>query len=339
LKNISAGLLARLQRGASSLTEGIKITPAFGGNLAFTKHKQDVTVGGTTYLGRPGMTLARTQALIAMQPSNSEAAGFFASGIVTAADVYNQRFDDARFEKVIFDPDSLGAGAYTFQKGFIGNIKMVDQGFVVELRSLMQVLDQKVGKVVSRLCSVREFGDAECGFPRNVSGVTDTSGVPYRVTGTVAALYSDPYKVRLTLSTSGFGDWLYRGDLIWTSGNNNGRQIEIIDCVFSSGTTADVVLLDSPGYPMVVGDTCIALRGCDRSIEACRNNNTNHASYTYLLNGNARNFRGFPDLAGDAIYYYADQGPTYQGGSSGSGSEGPGGGGQDPGDRQGETYP
>lgn len=99
--------------------------------------------------------------------------------------------------------------------------------------------------------------------------------------------------------TVGFADdFMNGGAVIWETGNNAGRGMEIRDFVADDGVTItqDLELfLDLP-FDVQVGDVARAYPGCDKRLETCRDRFNNII-----------NFRGEPFVPGnDAVLDYPD---------------------------------
>jgi uncharacterized phage protein (TIGR02218 family) len=97
--------------------------------------------------------------------------------------------------------------------------------------------------------------------------------------------------------------WFERGRLVWTTGANAGRAIEVRAHRVLSG---DVILeLWQPMHFEIAGaDTFVVTAGCDKLFGTCA------AKFH-----NAANFRGFPHMPGnDFALSYARAGDTNDGG-------------------------
>lgn len=332
-RDIPSGLLSKIQSQVSTLTELIKIACADGSVFAFTRHSEDITIpfnsnnlrqfDGVTYKSRPGMNASRTTMNLSLGVDNSEAEGFFRSGVITLDMVLSRKFEAARFERAICDYENVSLGRYIFQEGFVGRITIVDNAFRVELRGLMQALQQPTGTVLSRYCNVKDVADSRCKFPITTNGLASSFyGFPYKVTGTVTAPNQNPTVFDSSISTAipggGVSDpaklvaaakWFTRGKLVWTSGNNSGRSMEVIAESYTlPGDNRRLTLLEPMGNAIQTGDTFELYAGCDRTLETCRTKFK--ASVTGFEVGNAENFRGFPHIIGDKVYEYGDHRPT-----------------------------
>ena len=301
-RNIPPALDSHLNLGGTSLCELIVITPVVGSVLAFTSHTQNINVGGVLHLSRPGMRVSVVKSNIRMEIDNSEGAGFFQTGVITLGDVLRGKFNDAFFQRAFANYDSPGDGGYVFQSGYVGRVQVRDHLFSAELRSLLAVISQPVGRILSRRCDVRRLGDARCKF--DMSQTQAGTGVQFRqnltVTGVVSQIEVQTSGMNLAGSNgSGYDDWFRGGIVHWLSGNNAGYESEISSTVPPAGLR----LFNPPGLDIQAGDTLYAEAGCDRSMGHCE---YKFRGSTSSPNGNLLNFRGFPFLIGDDIYRAGD---------------------------------
>src|SRR5205814_1640280 len=91
-----------------------------------------------------------------------------------------------RFTRFIVNHEDLTRGTGTLQRGVFGRFRVADGGFVVELRSLTQFLQQQSGHLTSPRCRVRQLGDAECTVDL-ATGIHPATGLPYRLGQAAAA--------------------------------------------------------------------------------------------------------------------------------------------------------
>jgi len=299
-RNIPAGLASHIAQGATSLCELIVITPTIGSVLAFTNHTQNLTVGGQLHLSRPGMKVSLVKSNIKMEIDNSEGQGFFQTGVITLGDILRGKFNDALFQRAFANYDSPGDGGYVFQSGYVGRVTVQDNVFSAELRSLLAVLSQPVGRILSRRCDARRLGDSRCKF--DMTSTQAGTGVQFRQNLTVGTVISQieflVSGASLGNNGTGYDDWFRGGIVHWLTGNNAGYESEV------SATTAGpgLRLFNPPGLDIQSGDTMYAEAGCDRSM--------GHCQYKFRggtqPNGNLLNFRGFPYLIGDDLYRAGD---------------------------------
>jgi uncharacterized phage protein (TIGR02218 family) len=303
-RNIPAGLAAHIASEATSLAELIRITPVVGSILAFTSHTQNLTVDGQLYLARPGMRVSLVKSNLKMEIDASEGQGFFHSGTISLADVLRGKFNDAVFERRFCNYDDVSQGSYTFQSGYIGRVSVNDNLFSAEMRGLLGLLSQPVGRILSRRCDVRRLGDSRCKF--DMTSTQAGTGVAFRQSLTVSSVVNQ-ITINVTgavIGSSGGGseDWFRAGVITWLTGANAGYESEISSTLLGLGGEKQLNLLNAPGQDIVAGDTFYGYAGCDRTMNHCFGKFRNAAQ----ANGNLVNFRGFPYLIGDDLYMPAD---------------------------------
>ena len=103
---------------------------------------------------------------------------------------------------------------------------------------------------------------------------------PFTVSGTVTGISSRAQFVDDTRTEE--EQFFKYGTLIFTSGLNEGREIEVIDF---SGDIRRFVMLEPFPFNIELGDEYTAVAGCDRSRSTCVDRFNN-----------IENYRGFPDI-------------------------------------------
>jgi hypothetical protein len=87
---------------------------------------------------------------------------------------------------------------------------------------------------------------------------------------------------QFTVNSSRANGFYDLGEITFNSGNNNGIKAMVLS--YSSGV---IQLFESLPYPLVVGNTLIAIAGCNKTVQACRNFN------------NIINYQGEPHIPGE----------------------------------------
>ena len=314
-------MYARLAAGAQTLAELIKIkpNPGPGEEIAFTDYEEDLTVDGTTYVARPGIKMQKSQSTMTLAVDNSEAQGVVTTPITTAL-LYAGAYDGAEFERAVCDYavikgyDNMapiaGQNRIVLMSGYLGRFVITDKGFTVELRSKAQLLQQNVGEVISSSCRVRRLFDERCKAPKSrlgrpnpdpITGQTPPGGGAgpwgYIANGTVDALLIDGLgRVNELMFRAAVVDgyplgWFRHGTLLWTSGDNNGLEVDVREDLMFGGQR--VICLVSPeGHPFQAGWGFTLEAGCDRTHSAC-----------VIKFQNAIHFQGDPWIMGDTEFY------------------------------------
>jgi len=292
MKPIPPDLQAHLEEGTTTLAWCWRITRADGVAFGFTDHDRPLRFDGTDFEPESGLTASEVRSGSDLSVDAQDAEGVLTSDRITETDIVDGRWDNAEVEvwRVNWaNPDQR----IIMRRGAIGEIRRGRDAFVAEVRSLAHVLEQTVGRTFQAACDAA-VGDGRCRV--------DLDAPAFRGTGTVVD------RVRARAFTvdglAGFEPgWFTFGTLEWTTGDNAGREAELIahDRI---DALAILTLLEEPIRAIETGDAFVIRAGCDKRLETCA------AKFA-----NTANFRGFPHIPGqDTILRYA----TRDGGHTGS---------------------
>jgi uncharacterized phage protein (TIGR02218 family) len=193
-------------------------------------------------------------------------------------------FDYADVKIYAINRESTADGVIKIISGKLGEIHIVnDDTATIEFRSLTQLLTQGIGRVYSHECDA-DFGDTRC-------GVTLAS---YTYNGTITSVTNNQEFAASALGQS--NDFFNYGLLSWTSGDNNGIDMEVKDYAATGGL---ITLVSPMPFTVQVSDTFSVYQGCDKKQATCRD--------TF---DNIINFRGFNEIPGmDQIHKIPDINP------------------------------
>jgi uncharacterized phage protein (TIGR02218 family) len=180
--------------------------------------------------------------------------------------------DAAAIELFQVNYNDTSMGRINVRRGYLGEIRTQGSRFVAELRGMMQLLQQQIGRIYTPGCNADLF-DARCAL----------SAAAFVSSATVTAVSSDRLFTATGLSAAPTG-YFTGGLLTWTGELNIGLEMEVK--AFTSGAGTLQLFLGMP-YAVEVGDAFQVLPGCDKSITTCR-----------LKFNNVVNFRGFPHIPG-----------------------------------------
>jgi len=284
MRNIPPQLKTRIDAGSTSITELLKLTSQAGKVLAFTRHQESISIGGVTYLARPGMNLSHINAKIDMSVDNAEGGGYFYAPLITPAEVFAGSWDEATWERSMVDYEHPEYGVLILGRGLVGQITVQDRQFKAELRSLTQLLQQKTGRVTSALCDVVLLGDARCKADLTGNG---PDGFAYRVSAVASG--GTQYSATFPINGAPVG-WFDNGLVECLSGVNQGSRMEINSSA-NQGSSLYVILQEPLAANIAAGDNFQLTAGCDRSFDTCK------AKFS-----NGRHFKGTPHLIGTVEY-------------------------------------
>lgn len=275
MKSVSAGLNTHIQGETTTMATCFKVTRRDGTVLGFTTHTSDLVVDGVTYVADTSSYVpSNVKSGSDMSVDNVSLQALLDSVGITASDLNGGKYDYAQVEIFEVNYTDLTQGKLKLRTGTLGEVSTGIISFEAELRGLTQHLQQTIGRVYQKRCDA-DFGDARCGI--NIALHT--------ITGEVTAVTSARQFTASAVPT------LRGGLLTWTSGNNDGFEMEI------ESISGFVIVLALPmPYDIQVGDNFSAAAGCTKLLSTCRD--------TY---NNVVNFRGFPTIPGnDVAMQYPD---------------------------------
>lgn len=278
MKAASTQLAAHIAGETTTLATCWKVTRRDGLVLGFTDHDQDLTVAGQLYQASTGYTRSAIHTISDLSVDNLDIESALNSDTLNANDLRAGLWDEAEVEIFFVNWSDLSQGSVILKRGTIGHVELKDAVFKAELRGLTQALQQQIVELYTPDCRA-DLGDARCKI--NLTALT--------VTGTVTAT-TDRYGFTDSSRTEASGYW-NGGLVLWTSGANAGRKMEI--GIFAAGVFT--LFLPMPGV-IAVGDTYSLQPGCDKSFTTCK-----------TRYGNGNNFRGEPYVPGtDQTLQYPD---------------------------------
>lgn len=241
----------------------VRIVCKNGTTIRITSYPVDLKMSNATvYVTDSGYDMTSYITDDNMSPSALDLEGIIGIGGVTREQVAAGVFDGARI--YIFKCSSLSPveDYEPVMSGIFGKTTITDNRYKIEGMSLIDVLNQSIGKVYSPLC-VHTFGDSKCSI--NLAAITINS----TLTGVISA-YSVVDSARTEVS-----DYFGAGTIRFISGVNAGLPpIEIRS--FIGGT---IVTYEPFTYTPSIGDAYEMIPGCRKTREACRDkwNNTINA--------------------------------------------------------------
>lgn len=291
MRNLSPAYAAHIAQPATTLAICWRIEKTNGDLVLGTNHDRDIAIAETNigiestginltgiYKASSGITASDVASGSDMSVDNMEVTGAISRSIdlridVNVADMEAGLFDAARvttFRVNWQDPDDFQD---VMRHGFLGEHNRTAEGeYRQEVRGLVQVLQQTIGRTCGDRCDVAEFGDSRC--KKDVASIT-VSGVVTSVTS--RKRFSASLSVGDPAPANGY---FTLGKLTMTSGDNNTyiRQVKN-DSV--DGSLGEIELWEPLPVDLEPGDTFELQPGCDRRYETCRD-----------VHDNLVNFRG-----------------------------------------------
>lgn len=120
--------------------------------------------GPVTYRAQGGMAPTAHRASHDLSVDNQELRTLFRAEAIAEADLRAGRYDHAAVEIFEVNYRSLGDGRRWLDRGHLGRVSILDNGAVVEFRSLMHHYSREILRTYNVLCD-QELGSALCGMP------------------------------------------------------------------------------------------------------------------------------------------------------------------------------
>jgi uncharacterized phage protein (TIGR02218 family) len=276
MRTIDENLAAHIAGGVTTLARCWRLTRGDGVVLGFTDHDRDIVFDGVIHEPVAGFDASEDVTATGFAIGGLEVSGALASERLDADDLAAGLFDNAEV-RVYLVNWTTPEERHLLRVGHLGEVIREDGAFRAEIRGLAAALDQPNGRVFRHTCDA-DLGDARCGI--------DLDNPALRGEGIVAAATG-----RRRFTASGLNifaeGWFERGRLVWTSGANQGRAVEIRTHRIS-GANALIELWQPVHYEIEAGDGFSLTAGCDKLFSTCRAKFDNHV-----------NFRGFPHMPGN----------------------------------------
>lgn len=243
-KTFTPVLTAAYLLGTRKLSHAILIERSDGQSFAFTSAQTPALINGVKYESS-GLQLTDVVTTLDMSVGNLELSTIDDGSVFSRAEIFGKLWDNARFQIFEYsrlDPDG---GKNAIVSGTFGEIALPRGMIVVELRDLMQYLQQPIGEVSSKNCRNR-LGDERCGVDLG----------PFTETGTLTSVSSN--QVFRDSARTEDEDWFGEGIFTFTSGNCAGFSQKVktynVDGTFT---------ISLPMFSAVeVGDTYEVVAGC-----------------------------------------------------------------------------
>lgn len=291
MKAATTEMKAHLAQEVTTLARCWKLIRQDGTAFYFTAHDVDLTIGGHIYKATSGFNSTAISNSADLSVDNLDVQGIFADDAITIEDLRAGLFDYADVYIFFVNWADVTMGVVKLRRGKLGEVTSSPQGFFkAELRGMTQLLQQQIVELYGPTCRADVF-DTRCGLIASpaftsvghVSAITDKTHIMV-VIDTPSATYANN------------DDWFRFGVLKWTSGDNNGRAIEVKSW---NHTTGALEFYLNTGYPVQVADTFTMTPGCDKALATCRDkfdNLLNMRAESYLP-GNDQVFN-YPDVGG-----------------------------------------
>ena len=271
--------------------ECLRIVPVVGSPIRICDHPRDLTMSNSqVYSSGAGYEFTGVTATSDLAPGSIDLAGIEGLAGITRAAIRSGVFDGAR---CYFFTTSWAAPVEDEEPiflGIFGKTTLRDERYEISGVSLIDVLNESVGRVVSPQCTNvfcgQEYGG--CHVPLAANTVTGTL-----TSVTSAASFRDSAR------TEG-ADIFGAGTIRFTSGPNAGLPAKTVNVYLANGTIQTVEPFD---FLPAVGNTYSMLRGCRKRLSDCQARWNGTATFN-----NVARFAGFPNVPTASTYAQVGQG-------------------------------
>ncbi len=271
-KTISNALKAHASGEVTTVCTCWRITRRDGAGFYFTDHDQNLTIDGETYVAAVGYMRSAVSSNSDFSIDNLDLMGIFDDAAITVDDLRSGLFDFAEVRIFLVNWADLSQGIMKLRRGYLGDVMGTQSGtFQTTLNGLMQMLTHNVGDLFTPSCRA-DLGDGQC--------KVDLSG--FTAAGTVTSVTDTQNFTIAITEPRAIDGWFAHGVLSWTSGDNNGRAMEVKTWTQTGGVVQ--LYLPMP-QPVQVGDALTIYPGCDKRIGHCRdkfNNIVNMRAEPYV---------------------------------------------------------
>ena len=254
----------------------VRIVCINGLTLRLTTYPFDLTMSNATlYESDSGYEQTAYSSSTGMAASAIDLEGFVGIAGITRDQISSGVFDNARVYIFKCDWSSPVEDYEPVASGFFGKTTLEDDKYTIQGMSLIDALNQSVGKTYTAACS-RTFGDAGC--TKNLAAL--------QVTGSLSAVTNG--SVVRDASRGEAIDYFGAGTIALTSGPNAGLKPLEIKSYAADGT---ITTFEPFYYPPAIGDDYVLAPGCRKRLVDCRDKWAN-----------ALNFLGFSHVPLSSTY-------------------------------------
>jgi uncharacterized phage protein (TIGR02218 family) len=291
MKTLPSGLQDHLDSGTTTLCWCWRITRGDGAVQGFTDHDEAVVFAGVTYEAATGFTASEVQSSLGLAVDNLSVTGALSSDAIAESALDAGLYDGAEVEiwRVNW---AAPAQRVLMRKGTFGQVKRGRLSFEAEIRGLVQRLNQPMGRAFGYSCDA-DLGDARC--------TVDLNDAAFHASAAIATV-TDARRFDVSDLGAFASAWFSGGKLVWTSGANMGRAMEVKRHLVSA-LAVTIELWQAMSEAVAPGDGFTISAGCDKQFATCK------AKFANQLN-----FRGFPYMpANDAVLSYPSRGDLLDG--------------------------
>lgn len=232
MKTVSGAFETHIGQETTSVATRFLVTRRDGEVLGFTDHDRDITIGAVTYYASVGDAPSAVTSSADLAVDNLEVIALIDDARIVESELLAGLYDFAEVEIAEINHQDTSQGSMILRAGTLGE-QTVGRGQVrVELRGMMQYLQQTIGRIHQKRCDA-DLGDTRCKVRLNPPQWAATTGYSARSardanTGSVVrpSVFNDRHFKCTTAGTSGgsepswnttLGGTTNDGSVVWTA--------------------------------------------------------------------------------------------------------------------------
>ena len=240
------------------------ITFADQSQIFLTDADKNIEIESVLFQANSGISFSAFEKNNNQSADNCAINGFLQSDLITAKDLLSGKYDNSEINIFNYNHDTKQITQYLF--GFLYSIKIQNNKFSAEIKSLSTLLDKNMELRFSRKCRA-SFCDEKCKL----------SIEEHQYNGVIQEII-DPYNSFIDNNRNEKFNYFANGSIQFLTGNNAGLTSAII---YSNSKHIKLSLPSQ--FPMSINDQYIITTGCDKLFSTC------HEKFN-----NSINFRGEP---------------------------------------------
>lgn len=164
MRAVSDAMQAHLEQVHKTMATCVSVVLSNGVWRGYTDHTRDITITGNVYTSATGILGSALESSVGFVVDNTEIVALMDSSI--ELDIESGLYDNAEVHVFQVNFLDLSQGRVPLKTGHVGRIERSGNRFEVEVRGLMQILNKKIGRMITLDCDAR-LGDARCGVQLN----------------------------------------------------------------------------------------------------------------------------------------------------------------------------
>jgi len=240
------------------LCHGLRIECTNGLIVRLTDYPRDLMMSGNLYQSDNGYQFTGSQSGTSMSPGSMDLDGIATITGIGRDQIAAGVFDSARlyvfatsWKSPLDNEEPIGAA-------ILGRTTLEDDNYRIEMMSLVDALNQSVGRSYAPSCDKIFGGQTYAGCKKDLGPLTVTGAITGVTSG---AVFQDTSRTEVD-------DWFGAGTIHFTTGDNVGLKPLEIKSYAANGT---IETYEPAYYSVQIGDEYVMVPGCRKRLaEDCR---------------------------------------------------------------------